>query len=114
MTTAPDTATVLPTVPNSDTDDRKPVMQSERFHHEDDIAAAYEEAEAAVWRGLVKLAGEMTIRRQNGEPCSAAVRRFARSIADAVIRSDPSDFADITDYISRDLVEQGSGMPPTI
>jgi hypothetical protein len=64
-------------------------FSNERFHHEDEVLAAYEEAEAAVWRATIQIAGSLELKRHPGENYADTVRRVARAIADAVIRSTP-------------------------
>lgn len=70
-------------------------MSSNRFHHEDDVTAAYEAAEFVVRR----LVANETILLPDYRPGAnkATVKRVAREIADAVIRSDVMADGDITD-----------------
>lgn len=67
-----------------------------RFHHEDDVTAAYDAAEFVVHnlvsRRLILVVDEREPAKSN------TIRRLAREVADAVIRSGGIDSTDIADF----------------
>jgi hypothetical protein len=68
---------------------------TDRFHHENDISAAYESAEIIV-AGLVQR--NVVLVPDEREPARThTIRRLARDVTDAVIRSGYENLGDISE-----------------
>lgn len=78
---------------------------TDRFHHEDDIRAAYEAAEQELITAFMQY--EITL-SDNPFKEQRLIRELARRVADAVIRSDVSN-GDITDIPGVDALPMTSG-----